>query len=343
MLLLVLIVAVSASAIPLAEYKAHIHQAFTEISSATVEERSESAQQHTEILTRALNNARQLVPTDETVEWEGGHVRVNNSWLEEELRSFHQLSPNDPRGSMILAHIIERLGALEDRLTELDPRNNTTVTSTSKAQEKARLEATLRREEFQDKPPQKNIFQRMWERFKEWLNSLFPRSNGLAPGQMSWAAFIAMIFIFTLAAGVLAYAISKLVPYLQRRMTRLNLERPEARIVLGEHLAPDQTASTLLAEAEALARKGELRAAIRLAYIALLCELGDRKVLVLAQHKTNHDYLRAVREKRKRPLLDEMQKLTNSFENHWYGFQQTTADDWTTFRSGFEKVMNYEF
>ena len=47
-------------------------------------------------------------------------------------------------------------------------------------------------------------------------------------------------------------------------------------------------------EAETLARQGEIRAAIRKAYIALLVELGDRKIISLAQHKTNRDYLRAV-------------------------------------------------
>jgi hypothetical protein len=80
-----------------------------------------------------------------------------------------------------------------------------------------------------------------------------------------------------------------------------------------------------------------LRAAIRKGYIALLCELGDRKVLTLAQHKTNHDYLRAVREKR--PLLKEMQRLTASFENHWYGFVPANPNDWTSFRSGYQQTL----
>ena len=146
-----------------------------------------------------------------------------------------------------------------------------------------------------------------------------------------------MILIFGLAAGVLPYVIWKFLPFFRRKDTDLKLEKRRARIVLGEHLAPDQTAADLLNEAEGLARKGELRAAIRKGYIALLCELGDRKVLTLAQHKTNHDYLRAVREKR--PLLNEMQKLTASFENHWYGSVPATPNDWTTFRSGYQQTL----
>lgn len=337
--LLLLTGAINAKAMPLAEYKARIHQALVEITGASESGETDTEQEHAERLIRAFNTARQIVPTDEIIEWEGGRIRVNNSWLEEELKRFRQLSPYEPGGAIILARLIERLGALDDRLSELDQSGGTASTTANKDQEKAWLEAITRREEFAEKPPQKNVFQRAWERFKEWLNNLFPGSS-LEPGRMSWLSFIAMILVFGLAGCVLGYAIWKLIPFFQRRRAKLKLEPRQARIVLGERLAPDQVAADLLTEAEALARQGELRAAIRKAYIALLCELGDRKVLTLAQHKTNRDYLRAVREKR--PLLDEMQKLTNSFENHWYGERQTTADDWTAFRSGYEKVTRTE-
>ena len=69
----------------------------------------------------------------------------------------------------------------------------------------------------------------------------------------------------------------------------------EPRVVLGERLAPGQTAADLLDDAERLARSGDLRGAIRKAYVALLCELGDRQVIRIAQHKTNRDYLQSIR------------------------------------------------
>jgi len=94
----------------------------------------------------------------------------------------------------------------------------------------------------------------------------------------------------------------------------------------------------LLAEAEALARRGELRAAIRKAYIALLVELGDRKVISLAQHKTNHDYLRAVRDNQS--LYGNVKQLTDSFERHWYGLTVVTETDWDAFRSGYRKALS---
>jgi hypothetical protein len=312
---------------PLDEYRSRLHQAVIELDQLWEEEEATPIEQYAAHVKVIINKVSNLVPSDETIEWEGGRVRVNNSWLNGELKEYERTPAGDT-----LERVNQRLIALEDRLNELGGQGGSAI-ATAKDQEKARLEAILRREEYGEKPPEKSL----WERFKEWLNNLFPNRNPLQAGQSSWMSIIAMIVIFGLAAGVLAYALWKLLPLFGRKGTSLKLEKAGGRVVLGEHLAPDQTSADLLNEAEALARQGELRAAIRKGYIALLCELGERKVLTLAQHKTNHDYLRAVREKR--PLLKEMQKLTASFENHWYGLVPATPNDWTTFRSGYQQTL----
>lgn len=320
------------AAMPLDEYRARIQEALSVLDIFWQEAQYETGT-GAEYIAQArvvLEKIRKLVPLDETIEWEGGRVKVNNSWLGDELRKYEQTPASASLRAEVLARISQRLLALQSRLDELYEGNKSAAST--KEQEKARLEAILRRQEFGEKPPEKSL----WERFVEWLNSLLPSGNSL--GQSSWLSFIAMILIFGLAAGLLAYLIWKFAPFFGRlKDTSLKLEKRQTRVVLGERLAPDETGADLLAQAEALARQGELRAAIRKGYIALLCELGDRKVLTLAQHKTNHDYLRAVRAKR--PLLNEMQKLTNSFENHWYGFVPTTPDDWTNFRSGYQQTL----
>jgi hypothetical protein len=107
--------------------------------------------------------------------------------------------------------------------------------------------------------------------------------------------------------------------------------------VLGERLEPEESAGDLLSEAETLARRGELRAAIRKAYIALLVELGDRKIISLAQHKTNRDYLRAV--SGVPALYANMSGLTDSFERHWYGIAQATQQDWQTFQAAYKATL----
>lgn len=107
---------------------------------------------------------------------------------------------------------------------------------------------------------------------------------------------------------------------------------------MGERIDDDASAEGLFAEADELARKGELRLAIRKGYVALLCELSDRKLIGLARHKTNRDYLRDVR---KRPrLFENMSGVTLTFEKHWYGFKNFEADDWETFRASYQRTVN---
>ncbi|HEY0375463.1 MAG TPA: DUF4129 domain-containing protein [Pyrinomonadaceae bacterium] len=325
--------------IPLDDYRTLIHEAVTELDAVWQAAKTEAGTgaEYVEKMGASLAKVRRLVPTNEVVRWGGGRVRVNNSWLEAEAKAFERLPAGGGERAQLLARVYERLVALEERLNELYA-GRAAGGVAAKEQEKARLEAILRRQEFDTTPPEKGWLTRLWENIKRWWNNLFRGGSSLQPGQTSWLSTLAMFLVFGVAGGLLGYVAWKFLPYFaRRREERLKPEKRGARVVLGEKLAPGQTAADILAEAEALARKGELRAAIRKGYVALLCELGDRKVITLAQHKTNHDYLRAVREKR--PLLKEMQKLTASFENHWYGFAPTTPEDWTTFRSGYQQTV----
>jgi len=62
-------------------------------------------------------------------------------------------------------------------------------------------------------------------------------------------------------------------------------------------------------------------------------ELGDRKLISLAQHKTNRDYLRSVTGSP--TLYQNMRGLTESFERHWYGFAEAAPGDWQDFKAGY--------
>jgi len=144
--------------------------------------------------------------------------------------------------------------------------------------------------------------------------------------------------VIVVSLGMIAFLIWKFAPrFLGNLRRRKKKEKREARIVLGERLEPDQTAADLLAQAEDLARRGDLRGAIRKAYIAILCELGDRKIVSLAQHKTNRDYLNSVRERTQ--LYSPLRRLTTSFEIHWYGFQPPAENDWHEFLTGYKQIL----
>jgi hypothetical protein len=171
----------------------------------------------------------------------------------------------------------------------------------------------------------------------KWLQQFIPKPKPLAPGNAGWISQLAQFLVVLLALAVLAYVIKTFAPRIFRNRPAKKKSKAKPRIVLGETLAPDESAGDLLASAEALARRGELRAAIRKAYIALLVELGDRKILSLAQYKTNRDYLGAVREVE--PLHTNVKQLTDSFERHWYGFASASDADWANFRARYKQAL----
>jgi hypothetical protein len=204
---------------------------------------------------------------------------------------------------------------------------------------KGKLAEILRRPEYVRTPPQGNALEQLLDRFLRWLSRLMPHPKPIQPGSSRLASSLAQIIVIALCVGAIGLLIWRYGPRLMSGRRNKKKKR-EARIVLGEKLEADQTAADLLAQAEKLARDGNLRAAIRKAYIALLCELGDRKIISLAQHKTNRDYLNAVRNKGS--LYTSMRKLTNSFELHWYGFVPVGEADWNEFRTGYRKIVRSE-
>ena len=284
-----------------------------------------------------LDRLVELLPARETVLLEGQTVAIDNTWLGQALQDYQRTNRPQAERAEELRRIEERLRALDAHLDEM---TRAEAATNDKDSDKGRLAEILRRPDY-NKPAAatgESALARLWMRFLRWLASLFPNVKPIQPGNSSLISGIAQIVVLTVALAGIAFLIWKLAPrYLSNRRSRKKQKR-EARIVLGEHLEPDQTAADLLAQAESLARAGDLRGAIRKAYIALLCELGDRKIVSLAQHKTNRDYLNSVRERVH--LYSSMRQLTNSFELHWYGFQPPAEDDWNNFRSGYHKALH---
>ena len=285
-----------------------------------------------------IEQTRDNLPAKESIIANGTTVEVDNAWLHDELNDYEKMNHADQRSGEPIARIIDRLRALDERLSEIE--KGSPASLANKDDDKARLAEILRRPEYQQKAEEGSAFERLWLRFVRWLASLlrkvFPQMKPIQPGSARAISSIAQVLVVALALAVIAYVAWKLLPrYLSSRSKKKAVKR-EARIVLGERLEPDQTSADLFAQAESLARSGDLRAAIRKAYIALLCELGERKLISLAQHRTNRDYLQAVRETRLYPF---MRPLTVSFENHWYGFVPAGDNEWNDFRQGYQNAV----
>jgi hypothetical protein len=279
-----------------------------------------------------VDYARQQLPAEESVTFQGQTIRVDNSWLENDLKDFEKSNKAAER-MVIVSRIKERLQAIQQHVHEL---RAAATQPGDKDAEKGRLAEILRRPEYIPAPPQGNAMEQLIERILRWLAKFLPHSKPVPPGSSRWVADIAQVLIIGLCIGAIVLLIWRYGPRLVSGRSKKKKKR-EARIVLGETLEPDQTAADLFAQADRLAREGNLRAAIRKAYIALLCELADRKMISLAQYKTNRDYLNAVRDKGS--LYTSMRKLTNIFEVHWYGVVPAGAADWDEFRNGYRKIF----
>ena len=149
---------------------------------------------------------------------------------------------------------------------------------------------------------------------------------------------VIQVLVYGLVIGLIGFLIYKFAPLIAERFGRKQKKERSSRVILGEHIDASRSASDLFAEAEGFARQGDLRAAIRKGYIALLCDLADKKVIGLARHKTNRDYLRDVR--KRTPLFARMRNATGSFERHWYGFRTPEEKDWEEFREQYHSALN---
>ncbi len=280
---------------------------------------------------------RSRFPSGQTVDVPGGAIEADTAWLSQSLNELDAES-NLSEKAIIITSIKERVAGIDQRIDQLE---NAMAADRSKDEDKQKLAEILRREEYQKpKAEEESLMQRWRREFLEWLQGMFPQTApqvGNASGFQSLSVVL-QILLYALLAVAIGFLIYRFAPFLRSRFGKGTKKKKGDRVILGERIADDASANDLFAEADELARKGELRLAIRKGYVALLCELSDRKLIGLARHKTNRDYLRDVR---KRPrLFENMSGVTLSFEKHWYGFKTFENDDWEAFKASYERTVN---
>ena len=322
-------------AIPIAEYEQRLDQSINELVGLVQVDINWNEAAFENRLLQTIAFVRVTLPEHQTVEIDGDVCNVDNSSLHKSLDELKKL-PSAQQFQEI-AHITQTLQAIQARISE---RRAAHALSATKEQARSKLESILARPEYATEQRGPNALTRLLRDFIRWLQSLFPKRRTVDPGRVDLISLIAQILVVGVALAVLLYVGKILLGRFGRTRRVKKPKKKEARIVLGERLEPEATATDLLSQAELLARHGDVRAAIRKAYIALLVELGDRKMIRLAQHKTNRDYLNSV--KSIPPLHSTMRGLTDSFERHWYGFEQATPDDWQVFRAGYLAALRAE-
>lgn len=330
-LLVFLSVTAKADTLPVADYQRNLKRAITALDTLQQIDENETVYDYDNRLDQTIAAVREALPEHQAVQASEEVCNVDNSWLHAALNDL-KAAPFEQRTTK-LTQLIERLRAVEERVGyERGP-----AASDSKDQRKQKLESILARPEFASEARGQNALTRLLEDFIRWIQQFLPKPVQVETGRASWMSIVVQVLVVIVALLVLFYVVKILFTRLGGTRHKGRAKKSKVRIVLGEQLKPEDTATDLLSEAEALARSGDLRAAIRKAYIALLVELGDRKLIALAQHKTNRDYLNSVRSI---PLLhSRMRAMTDSFEQHWYGFVDATENDWLNFRSRYQAAL----
>jgi hypothetical protein len=316
--------AAAASGATLTDYKQRLANAREEITAVLVDADAP-------VDTTAISSITALVPATEKIETSNGTVDTQNAWLAFELDLLRAETDQRKRQEIALG-IDERFAAIIDAIETLE---RSTAADRTKDEDKQKLAEILRREEYQRAPPaEESLFQKWWREFTEWLSKQMPRPD-ISPDTAAGIGSLKVVLqVLVLAAviGLIGFLIYRFVPAIRGRLSRKDKEKRGARVILGEQIEAHESARDLLAEAERLAREGDLRGAIRKAYVAVLCDLSDRRVIALARHKTNRDYLRDVR--RNERLFVKLRGLTGAFESSWYGLRPARTEEWESFRDG---------
>jgi Domain of unknown function (DUF4129) len=331
-------------AVNVSEYKKSVAGAISELEtilSVDKEELSESEQ--TAKVKSALQNIRKDLSTINKVEIDGVSIEVDNTRLKERLVEIENAENASREAALNIA--VDELTSLQQKLDEVEKQ---TLGERSKGQDKLKLQEILSRNEYQKavkkEEAEKSAIQKWWESiqtaFLEWLKSMFPETPEIetpSSDSLGSLSIFLQFLIVAAALGIVGFVIYKFAPLLFGIKRKEKKER-KVRVILGETILADQDSADILSDADLLAQNGDLRGAIRKGYIALLCELSDRKIIGLAQHKTNRDYLGDVR--KDKPLYQNMNVLTGSFERHWYGFSDADEQDWQKFREKYRETID---
>lgn len=318
------------------EYKSAVDNARTHLSDLLVcIADAESGDPHPFAEKFAIASIIEQLPVSERIESNGETIEVSNQWLHDRLTQYQNETDLDQR-AINITEADELLAGISAKIG-----TRTAKTSAgSKDEQKRKLAEILARAEYQ-KPevPKQSVLGALITRFLEWLQSLFPNAPILPSDSENFASLarILQIGLLALIIGLIVFLLYRFAPVLFPGFRRKPSAKKSSRTILGETITADESPADLFSEAERLAREGEIRAAIRKGYIALLCELADKHAITLEHHKTNRDYLRDTRSRQ--TLFASMRTLTSRFERHWYGDVAAADGDWNEFREDYKKAV----
>jgi hypothetical protein len=188
--------------------------------------------------------------------------------------------------------------------------------------------------------------------FFRWLNKMFwklvdwlsPKAEARDPTTLGGLTVPPMqTIVIVVAVVAVALVIWSLVQ--KRRRLKAKVVTALAAEAVPDLHREDVTADLLPEErwlqlARELLEQGDLRLALRAAYLGVLAHLGQRELLAIARHKSNLDYRRelARRAVQRRELVGAFEENVFSFERAWYGRATVTREVIERFLSNLEII-----
>lgn len=179
----------------------------------------------------------------------------------------------------------------------------------------------------------------------KWLRSLLDRLPAASPAKdpaSGWPGLLPWIIGVLIAASVAAMA------YAVMRRRRRGPQEAVAIVTAAALPEDDSAAAEVPADrwieaAREFAARGDLRAAARAVYLAMLSCLGERRLIAPARSKSNRDYLRELRRRTaENPEIPaRFEAGLAGFERVWYGRHPATEDLVRTLQDEFTRLRRH--
>ncbi len=203
--------------------------------------------------------------------------------------------------------------------------------ATADAHARQQVEQILRGSEFRefgerDRNPLSAWLQRLLRSLEDTGSAESNRTEPAPPPSGTISPFAIMALALVALGLLAAYVASQRMPP--------SPERPLEPA--AEALPRTRAPSSLLDEAAQLAARGDLRAALRALYLACLVALDRGRLIEYEAHKTNGQYLRAMRAG---PLREGFASFTRVFDRTFYGHEEASPADYAACRALAEQIL----
>jgi hypothetical protein len=199
-----------------------------------------------------------------------------------------------------------------------------------------------------------NAIGEAWDRFVKFLRELWPRGLDFSPAAGGgWRLkdlrfWLALVVVLTLSVGAMLF-------WLRRRREAPELSIPVAAAPLPEPsdaaIASERSEEEWFSLANRLEGEGNLRLALRAAYLGLLAGLAQRAWLTIRRDRTNREYLdEFTRRWRRRPqaalearaeIPEQVRGSLRQFDRVWYGSYALTPASVAAYRQDQRELLSH--